>query len=176
MPLTVQDFTRKWKSGDDEPLVKLPPTAVKAVKIPDEARAFLTAAGLPRSAAPFLGFGAMGEGLRLVKDLSRRADPSVANLAIIGGDGAGNPICVSEQGQVLLVEHEDMTTSTFMNSTVQQLAECLLAARTIYEMDDIPRKTLATMFVSQIEKIDPPAMVEGAFWKSETAMFADDED
>lgn len=176
MPISPQDFTRKWKAGDDEPLVKLPPTAVKAVKVPDDARAFLTTAGLPRSAAPFLGFDALADGLRLIKDIYRGSSGPLVTLPVIGGDGAGNPICLTEIGQVILVEHEDMTTSTFMNSSVQQLAECLLAARTIYEMDDLPRKTLAQMFVKQIETIDAPAMADGSFWKAETAMFADDED
>lgn len=177
MPITPQDFAKKWTSTDEEPLVRLPRTAVKTVKVPDDARAFLTTTGLPRSAAPFLAFDSLAEGLRLVKDIyGRNSSPTVATYSVIGTDGAGNPICLNEQGHVILVDHEDMDTTTFMNSSVQRLAECLLAARAIYDMDDLPRKTLAGMFVKQIQSIDPPAMEEGSFWLAETNMFADDED
>src|SRR5262245_51734851 len=53
----------------------------------------------------------------------------LASYRIIGSDGAGNPLCVAQDsGAVVLLDHEDrFRTQQFINSSVRQFAECLLA-------------------------------------------------
>jgi SUKH-4 immunity protein len=86
---------------------------------------------------------------------------------MIGADGAGNPICVEQgSGAVVLLDHEDWFHSRqFVNSSVGQLAECLLAY--MGEQD-------AARFRSAVGSIDPPALAEGALWWYEAACLDSD--
>jgi hypothetical protein len=81
---------------------------------------------------------------------------------MIGSDGAGNPICVEQStGTVIMLEHEDwFRTLQFVNSSIRQLAECLLAYMGEHDAD---------RFRVAIRQIDPPALTESAFWWYEAA-------
>jgi hypothetical protein len=175
MSITPQDFIKRWGT-EEEPLVKVPPQSVRALTIPEDARQFLAKAGLPASAAPFLSFDAVAEGLRPVKDRIRGFKGAAAEYLIIGGDGGGNPIVLDDKGEVRLVDPDAPGGLTFMNSSVAHLAACLLAARAIYDVDDLPRRTLAEMYAKNITQADARAMEPGGYWWSETRMFADDAD
>jgi hypothetical protein len=82
---------------------------------------------------------------------------------MIGSDGAGNPICVEKgTGAVVLLDHEDwFRTRQFINSSVRQLAECLLA----YMGEQDPDR-----FRAAIKAIDSAAIAEGTFWWHEAAV------
>lgn len=81
---------------------------------------------------------------------------------VIGFDGAGNPICVEHgTGSVVMLDHEDrFRTREFVNSSVGQLAECLLA----YMGERDPEQLRAA-----VRAIDPAALVERSFWWHEAA-------
>src|SRR5262249_13846767 len=81
---------------------------------------------------------------------------------ILGLDGAGNPICVQEvTGEVWLLDHEGWFHSgQFINSSIAQLAECLLAY--MGESD-------ADSFSNAVQRLDPRALREGNFWWFEAA-------
>lgn len=175
MSITPQDFIRRWGT-DDEALVKLPTQSPRGLTIPDDARNFLTKAGLPASAAPFLGFEQLGGGLKSVREHLRGASGPAAELPMLGADGSGNPICLAEGGEVVLLDPEKAAGPTFMNSSVAHLAACLLASRAVYEMDGLPHATVAEMYAKNIAQADARAVEPGSFWWSETRMFADEEE
>src|SRR5262249_37500766 len=81
----------------------------------------------------------------------------LAPFRVIGSDGAGNPICLEQpSGSVVLLDHEDrFRTRQFVNSTVRQLAECLLA----FMGESDPHR-----FWSAVQDIDAAALQTGAFW------------
>lgn len=89
----------------------------------------------------------------------------VSAYRMIGSDGAGNPICLEQMGgSVVLLDHEDRFRSRqFVNSSVSQLAECLLAY--LGEWD--PGRFRVTVLA-----IDPPALAVGSFWWHEAAGIA----
>jgi len=86
----------------------------------------------------------------------------LAPFPMIGSDGAGNPICLDmDTGEVLLLDHEDdFRTWTFINSSIKQLSECLLA---YYCEDDRDR------FRGFVSEVDPRAIQERSFWWHESA-------
>ena len=172
--LTPSEFARRWqaevvarsKLPDDLRLVTAP-LGFDATGLAEGARRFLVEAGLPESCAPFVGFKDVGRGLPRISDIyspgrwTAEDTGRVAHFRMIGADGAGNPLCVDvRDGRVVLVDHEDhFRTTQFMNSSVEHLAECLLAYHTTPETDR--REAL--------RGVDSAAVEDGAFWIYETS-------
>ena len=50
---------------------------------------------------------------------------------VIGSDGCGSPIAIDEshEGQIVCLDHDNRFARVFLNSSVRQLAESLLAYR-----------------------------------------------
>ena len=123
---------------------------------------------LPDSAAPFLAFKEaerpipVWEAYGSASGWSPADCERLAAYRMVGSDGAGNPVCVEQgAGEVVLLDHEDgFRTRQFVNSSVSQLAECLLAF--MGERD--PER-----FRSAVRAIDPAALAERSFWWQEAA-------
>jgi hypothetical protein len=84
----------------------------------------------------------------------------LAAYKVIGSAGAGTPICVAEDtGAVVILDPEyRFRTIRFVNRSVRQLGECLLAY--MGEQD-------AERFREAVRQIDPDAMAVGTFWWEE---------
>jgi hypothetical protein len=129
---------------------------------------------LPIKAAPFLSFKRAVRPVPIWDVFGAPSDWSVAErerlcpFVVIGSDGAGNPLCIEAgSGSVLLLDHEDrFHTRQFVNSSVGQLAECLLA----YMGEREPER-----FLAAVQAIDPTALSEGTFWWHEADGLADDD-
>lgn len=123
---------------------------------------------LPDSAAPCVSFKEAARSLSVWEVFASPSDWLVvdrvrlAPYRVIGSDGAGNPICVEQvTGAVVLLDHEDwFRTRQFVNSSVGQLAECLLA----YMGEQEPER-----FRSVVQSIDQAALAEGSFWWHQAA-------
>jgi len=126
------------------------------------------AAVLPAEAAPCLSFNQASRPAPIWEVFGAPSEwpPSdrerLAALRVIGSDGAGNPLCVDEGSEaVLLLDHEDgFRTQQFVNGSVVQLAECLLSYMGEREVERFRLAVLA---------IDPAALAEGSFWWHEAA-------
>lgn len=117
---------------------------------------------LPDSAAPCLTFDRAATPVPIWKvfgipsQWSEAERERLAPYRVIGSDGAGNPICVEEGSVVVLLDHEDrFHTRQFVNTSVGQLAECLLA----YMGERQPER-----FRAAVALIDPAALAEQSFW------------
>ena len=136
-----------------------------ACGFPDIGIQFVACGGdvLPDSAAPSLDFARAAAPAPIWEVYGRGSHWShaererLAAYRVIGSDGAGNPICVDrDSGAVVLLDHEDgFRTRQFVNGTVAQLAESLLA----YMGERDPEQ-----FRSAVNRIDLDALAEGAFW------------
>lgn len=123
---------------------------------------------LPEAAAPCLSFSKAARPAHIYEVFGSRSNWSdedrsrLAPFLVIGSDGAGNPICVEEDtGSVILLDHEDnFRTRQFVNSSVRQLGECLLAY--MGEKD-------AIRFKAALTSIDAEALRDGSFWAYELA-------
>jgi hypothetical protein len=121
---------------------------------------------LPDSAAPCVSFKEAGRHLPLWEvfgsphEWSSEDRERLGPYVMIGSDGAGNPICVEQgTGHVILLDHENnFVTRQFVNSSVRQLAECLLAYMGEQEVE---------RFRSAVEVIDKAALSDRTFWLCE---------
>ena len=121
---------------------------------------------LPESAAPCLSFTAAARPQPIYECFGSRSDwtdkdrARLERFLVIGSDGAGNPICLeNNSGTIVLLDHEDnFFTQQFVNSSIQQLAECLLA----YLGEE-----KASKFQAAVQSIDPAALKQGSLWSCE---------
>lgn len=176
--LTPQEFRKCWHGHDhSESLVIFPTDALVDVAIPDESKTFLTTCGLPESAAPFLHFRVPDHGaLQTAADLWKLG-PKFNHYRVIGSNGSGDPLCIDESfgGQIVYLNHDFDFLSVLINSSVPQLAECLLAFRHLiretqrrngkgaYLDGDVPRD-LQQWLLKEIIRIDSAAVHADCFW------------
>ncbi|WP_394001988.1 SUKH-4 family immunity protein [Luteimonas sp. WGS1318] len=126
---------------------------------------------LPDSAAPFMNFTAAANPAPIYDLFGIPSDwtdddrRGLHEYAVIGSDDAGSPICLDGDGRVVILDHEDcFRTLQFVNSSIWQLSECLLAY--LWEHD-------ADRFRSVVDAVDKSALQLGSFWWHEAADLAD---
>lgn len=173
--MSPAEFVHAWlaaASEFDEGLVTATPEALAGIDIPAAAKTFLTEAGLPDSAAPFLGFGQLAviPLPTLAEAWGLTHDEVARRVYCIGSNGSGDPICIGPSGRVWVFNHDDNFAPTFVNASVAQLAVCLLAYRQLVAdttrmmgsfLDASLNRTipveLLTRFKEQLQQIDPDA-------------------
>ena len=177
--LTPADFVARWGQGT-VPLIRFPSAWMEPLALSADDKAFLVQAGLPEDAAPFLSFQVRGTGqLATLSDVYRQPD-SFRRYRLIGSDSVGNPIALDEgsSGEVVVLDHENRFARVPMNSSVRQLAESLLAYRTLVASTQaefgpdafLDGKTSAASRAElreSLKTIDGAAMRPGCFWYGE---------
>jgi hypothetical protein len=152
-----------------------------------ETTRFLREAGLPQNAAPYLSFDDLARGLRRIyevygpqADWSAHERERLKPYLILGSDGSGNPICLdlANGDRIVWLDHERRFAITqFINSSVGQLAECLLVYSQMLEtfqqaddekadVDDLSLDLIEEI-VERLHQIDADALREGCFWQQE---------
>jgi len=162
--------------------IKYPESEVETLSIATEYKKFLKLKGLPGDAAPFLSFGSTPRGTWLIAVSEHWGLPkSFSRYRIIGTTGTGDPICIDEleNGVVVYLNHDRNFEKVIMNSSVLHLSESLLVYRCFVEKtirengpdaylnDDIPEH-LKKWINAELKRIDKSAMDEGCFWPSYT--------
>lgn len=170
-----QEFRTQWNSEvvakleDEDTKLVCAPASPYLERLPVATRAFLREVGLPESAAPCLTFTEVGKGLaRLWEVYSPKPEwkpeekKPVETCLMLGSDGAGSPICIDERdGTIVLLDHELpfdakrlLKRITFINSSVSQLAECLLEYNANLESPSLDK----------VREIDAAAASPNTFW------------
>jgi hypothetical protein len=146
---------------------------------------FLSQSGLPKDAAPFLSF--VGDThpndkystICLLTEWFHFLEAEYRKYVVIGSDGNGDVIVINMANNFIIewLDHEDYFSSTFMNCSINQLANCLLCYRDFVkatkagksvdecfgtEFTDVQFDTLHDI----LEEIDQRAVREG-FWREE---------
>ncbi len=176
--MTPANFAAKW----NEPLVKSPLKKLRDLQLPAEAKDFLSSAGLPKEAAPFLSFDdlAVLETVEQAYELSE----DFRRYRIIGSTGSGDPICLDEvvNGEVVYLNHDKRFQRVFVNASIPQLAESLLAFRHLGRQTmakngedafidgDIPEH-LKTWITQELKRIDSKALDKECFWNEMLSEF-----
>jgi hypothetical protein len=177
MTISPSEFVARW--GSDE-LVRFPTKGVDRLPLAAEDKAFLSQAGLPAEAAPFLTFDApQSADLPTVAKQWGVAD-EFRRYRVIGSDGSGNPIALDEQseGEVVRLDHENRFSRALMNRSVRQMAESLLAYRQLVEdtqaefgpdafLDGKASAAARNKLREELTKIDSAAVTPGCFWHGE---------
>ena len=179
--ISPSDFRKRWGEDDDaEPLVIFPAAILAGVSVPDVSTAFLTNAGLPESAAPFLNFQLPKTAtLQSVSELWQRGS-EFGCYRVIGSNGSDDPVCLDESrdGQIVYLNHDNDFQRVLINSTVPQLAESLLSYEHLvsetqsrngedaYLDGDVP-DDLQQWLTDELHRIDAIALGANGFWTDE---------
>ncbi|MBC6611907.1 SMI1/KNR4 family protein [Hymenobacter sp. BT507] len=171
--MTPAGFVESWNQGvEDEHNGLVAPTAaaLEGVNIPDEAREFLLQAGLPYSAAPFVDFGydLKETHIKTLAEVCGITDTVAHQLYYIGSTGSGDPICISSTGKIWFFNHDNDFEPFFINSSIAQLAACLLLYRQLLilpkhlwgkenSLEFQQWQPASEEFAKQVKQIDPEA-------------------
>ena len=130
--ISAQQFKERWQDRELDRLVPFPSASLEDVRVTGEVKAFLTEAGLPDDAAPFLSFGPPKKGaIPRASETLWHLTPDFACYRVIGPNGAGDPVCIDESagGRVVYLNHDNYFEPILVASSVFALAECLLVFR-----------------------------------------------
>lgn len=168
--ITAAEFLKRWEGA---PLVRATPEAVERLLITEEAKSFLRDAGLPSQTETEhnLRFDSLREGIpRLSDSLSNSLEgKSFERYQKIGASVSGH-VCVDEkEGGHVVVVYAAINEVHFLNSSVPQLAESLLAVEGVVRrflsseldhnnFDD--RKRACELLRGELGDIDPAAFNE----------------
>lgn len=181
--LNPGDFRSLW--GNDAELAIPTVQSIEKLILTEESRNFLIEAGLPRSAAPYLDFDLnSSRSFSPVQQVWTCLESNYSIYRFIGGTGWGDPICIDEAkpSQIIYLNHDDDFKLVFVNSSVPQLAHCLLTFREFVEkicqvggedafLDGIFPPDCWEWVCEQFKEIDDSALDEGAFWASELHIY-----
>jgi hypothetical protein len=171
--MDASSFKSAWEANGDM-LSTFPDEWLSSAKLPVHAKEFLRLAGLPSDAAPFLSF--LPDNL----DWLQSEASALNHYSAVGSDGAGNPIILDGDGTLWLLDHERSLQRSYMNRSLESLAESLLAYRGLVEnaqaangedafLDGRIPESLIDRFAAVAEEVDDQALRPGAFWASELA-------
>ncbi|WP_209569899.1 SMI1/KNR4 family protein [Herbaspirillum sp. 1130] len=125
----------------------------------EEDSAFLERHGLPCDASPFLSFSAYSPS-QIAQSIETFALPP--HYLPIGNNGAGDIIAIDEDSrQVVYFNHDAHNLRVFINSTVNQFAECLCVFQ-----EHLRSETMSSC-LTEIEGIDAAAANVNTMWHSE---------
>lgn len=182
--MTPQDFKTTW-TNEEETLSPLSPNRLKGLGLKKETIDFLSIAGLPDEAAPFLSFDQDSDedGICKLSDLFDFLPKFFKNYISIGSVGSGNPIAIDiENGdQVKWIDHENDFAGHYMNGSISQLASFLVIYRDFVftvlsdkgedaildsNFSDQHYETLKQRMLN----VDPEALNKSRFWNEELEM------
>jgi hypothetical protein len=177
--MVTPEVFRQTFGADD--LTTFHRTAVSRLNLHPADADWLIEVGLPDSAPPFLSFGQHDlRGLPTVDDHYDSPGLADPRYRIIGTTAGDNPIAVdvAADGAIFYLAHDGDFRPAFVNTTVRQLATCLVAyARLVAATQLINGKgaflngqvppSVIHDFTSLVERADPAALEPGQMWADE---------
>ncbi len=132
--MVAETFKKIWRA-EKEPLTPISAHRLAPYPLQGETVAFLTKAGLPHEAAPFLTFirdvDEAFEGVSCLTELVAVPNVSKGQYIVIGQCNEGNLIAVDthQQDRIVELDREQQYKPYFFNTSIQHLADCLVAYR-----------------------------------------------
>ena len=184
--MTAEQFKTTWSSIENN-LSALKEEGLSDLNLSESTIDFLRTSGLPSDAAPFLTFckdtNDVFEGINKLTTQYDFLEPEFGKYVVIGSCGNGDPIAIDTENNdlIVLLDHEDNFSSTFFNSSIFTLAECLVVYRdfvlTINKENGEDALMNSEFSDEQFEKLeqqikaaDNNAFTEIGFWKEQLEM------
>lgn len=183
--ISPQEFLGKWNS-EIFGLVNYEESSINSFSLTNETKDFLTKAGLPESAPPFLTFESSnhGGGIRLTEQnytLKKMYD----RFIYVGYTGSEYPVCINEYtSEVVYIDYDNDNSVVIINSTIATFAESLLVyAEFIKRIKTINGRRayleknatgeLLDWVSKRLHQIDAISLIRGGFWEEELSSFSD---
>ncbi|WP_026908815.1 SUKH-4 family immunity protein [Paucisalibacillus globulus] len=173
-----EEFNNKWDINKDGPLITFNEQELIGLDFSDELKKFLTVAGLPETPPPYLEFTSSEGLLRPVTSVFNMPE-SFQRYWFLGSTGSGDPIClIEEQETVVFLHNSDNYKEVYINSSLNQFAECILVYSKMIDKaievngedafidNDIPNSVI-NWLKEELVKIDGKCLEEGSFWAVE---------
>jgi hypothetical protein len=173
-------LARSWKGAL---LRTVAADALRDMLVPSTTIDVLTKAGLPATADPEITFDEAPVRLSSVVEIPEDDEDASADFFAaywrIGSTSLGDAVCIDERadGVVVMLDSEwGFYAQQFVNSSVGHFLLCLEAWRALESDTSDDVEAIIERFASSIERIDPAALTEGAFWSDMLDALEDDED
>lgn len=180
--MTPEQFRQTWIANEDN-LSPLSPDSLVGLNLKPSTVDFLTRVGLPFEAAPFLSFVQnKADNYNTINKLTKHYDflePEYDKYVVIGSCSDGDVIAINtdDNDQIVWLDHEDYFSSRFFNSSINNLAECLVIYRDFVQTilkDNGENAYMNSNFNDQqfetlkqnMTTADSRAITEDGFWKS----------
>jgi hypothetical protein len=184
--MTPQEFKNIWTSTGDI-LTPLSLERVTGLNLQSRTIDFLTQAGLPVDAAPFLSFADNSthkyKGIVSLTDQYDFLEEEFRKWIVIGSCSDGDPIAINvdAEDQIDWLDHDNYFEPGFFNSSIEALMDCLVVYREFIsivqrengddafmnaDFTDIQFETMK----SKLLKADNKILVDNGFWKEQLDM------
>ncbi len=184
--MTPLEFKNQWKLGGDI-LNKISPNRISEFKLSKSVFDFLTLAGLPDDAAPFLIFSKDSDdpfyGVHRLTKMYEFLEVEFDKYIRIGSCNDGDPIVIntSKNDQIEYLDHEDNFASSFFNSSFNAMAKSLIAYRNFVNtilVENGDEALLNSNFTDSqfsslklaIQRADDQTYLKDGFWKTQIEM------
>jgi hypothetical protein len=160
--MTPEEFKRAWEEQHSQPLIVFPPSAFEGTGVSPRTRQFLTQAGLPEAAGPFLMIDSPGSEVLTTASELWELSPEYDDYWVIGSNGSGDPVVICPDDVIVYLNHDDDFAEVYVNRNVAVLAEASLR----YPGYEAAASEQAR-FIEFLERSDPRALQAGSFWSYE---------
>lgn len=166
--MTPQEFKQAWEERSRSPLIAFPPSVFEGTGVSPQTRQFLTEAGLPEAAGPFLMIDPPGSEVLVTAGELWELPPEFDAYRVIGTNGSGDPVVLCPDDSVAYLNHDNDFEECYINRNVAVLAEASLGFPGM-EPTDAEKEA----FIEFLRRSDPAALAEGSFWSYEIAAWSD---
>ncbi|MCC5803776.1 SUKH-4 family immunity protein [Rossellomorea vietnamensis] len=173
-----EEFNDKWDIKNNGPLIKVNSKDLSNLNFSNQLKEFLSVGGIPETPPPYLELTSSEAFLRPITDTFDMPE-EFRKYWFLGSNGNGDPICIVEDHEhIVFLNSSDQYKEVFINSSLNQFAECLLSyslmidkaieinGEDAYIDNDIPDSTL-NWLRKEIERIDSKSMEDECFWSFE---------
>ncbi|WP_085990912.1 SUKH-4 family immunity protein [Oceanobacillus senegalensis] len=174
--ITPEEFIDRWDVNKYGPLNKFNRQDLMVTEFSDDVKGFLSIGGLPETPPPYLEFSSPQiRPITNVFDMPQH----FKRYWFLGSTGSGDPICITEKEEnIVFLNNGDNYKEIFVNSSINQFAECILAYVSMIDKaievngedafidNDIP-KSVVDWLKEELERIDSKCMQAGFFWSTE---------
>jgi hypothetical protein len=184
--MTTQEFRNSW-TNIDEPLSPLTVSRLDRFNLQQSTVDFLTIAGLPVYSDPNLSFAKDTDDIvyginKLTEQFDFEEDKEKYDKYIVIGscrDGDAIAIDTNDNDKIVELDHEDLFSSKYFNSSINALANFLILYRdfekeVLFDKDQTDNFQSFNFTDEQFENlkqkmlaVDKDAVTEDGFWKDE---------
>jgi len=172
---------KKYWADSAQVIYTYKPSQLNNPRLSKETIDFLVKCGLPNSCAPGLSFDKCEKATVPTPNQIFNIDFDELNdYLMIGSNGCGDPVCIdlNNDNEIVYLNHDNYFERIFMNSSVQQLTECIIKYRDFHASLDpriennnfIKRKFSDEEFdkvCTDFQRIDDKSLLDNNCWKAE---------